>query len=212
MKQKKIYRSPDFAKYVVTYLLDLKEESVQAKGEKKALEKMIKSGELSREEKRELRVSFEQSKILHQAMKAIYETAKEHLGFYSIGSKIRQEEEPEEKIEQFITTAPAVKVEKTSKKPSAKQKTKAQHVNVNDLTLVEGIGPKIQDILNQSGIFTFQHLSESSFENIKKILTSAGPRFNIHNPKTWIEQATLACNDQWDELRALQNELKGGKE
>lgn len=85
MKDKKYYRSPDFAKYVVTYLLDLKEEAAQAKEEKLALQKMLKSGDLTKDEKSELKISFVQAKILHKALKAVYRKAKEELGYYTDG-------------------------------------------------------------------------------------------------------------------------------
>lgn len=208
MKNKKYYRSPDFAKYIVTYLLDLKEESDQAKEEKKALRKILVSGNLSKEEKKELRVSYVQSKILHNALKAVCETAKRQLGYYSIGGKSIEIDESE-LVNVYLEVTP--KESKKSIAPKSGKTPSQKNNNVNDLTLIEGIGPKIQEILNQSEIYTFAELSASSYDKIKKILLSAGPRFNIHNPKTWIDQASLAMGEKWDELRTLQNVLKKGK-
>ena len=80
------------------------------------------------------------------------------------------------------------------------------------LEIVEGIGPKIAQLLNNAGIYTFLQLSESNFETLKKILDNAGPRFRMHDPHTWPAQAALAHKGDWDELKVYQNHLKGGKE
>ena len=80
----------------------------------------------------------------------------------------------------------------------------------DDLTKVEGIGPKIKELLNNDGIWSFKQLSESSLERIQKILDDAGPRFRVHNPKTWAQQAKLAAEGKWAELQKWQDELKGG--
>ncbi|MBK8370272.1 MAG: hypothetical protein IPL20_02625 [Saprospiraceae bacterium] len=213
MNNSKKFRSPDFAKYVVTYLMDLKEESNQAKDEKKALEKMIKSGDLSKEEKKELKISLEQSKILYRALNAVYKTAKRELSYYSIGGSNKNSNDYEDDVETEEIFIIAEK-EMTEPKPtsaSTNKKGKKNNTNVNDLTLIEGIGPKIQDLLNQSGILTFSDLSASSYDKVKSVLTSAGPRYNVHDPQTWIQQAKLAMNEKWDELRNLQQTLKKGR-
>jgi large subunit ribosomal protein L27 len=82
----------------------------------------------------------------------------------------------------------------------------------DDLKKIEGIGPKIAELLNEAGITTFAQLSETSVERIQEILEAAGPRFSIHNPSTWPKQAELAAAGKWDELKAWQDELDGGKE
>ena len=81
----------------------------------------------------------------------------------------------------------------------------------DDLTIVEGIGPKIQMLLNQYGIFTYRHLAEADVMRLKEILTAAGPQLAMHDPGTWPSQANLAANDQWDTLKSVQGFLKGGK-
>ncbi len=80
----------------------------------------------------------------------------------------------------------------------------------DDLTKVEGIGPKIKGLLNDDGIWSFVQLSEASLDRLQKILDNAGPRYRMHNPKTWAAQAKLAAEGKWDELKKWQNELKGG--
>lgn len=81
----------------------------------------------------------------------------------------------------------------------------------DDLKIVEGIGPKIADLLNNEGIKTWKQLSETSTDRLKEILDTAGPNFQIHDPGTWAAQARLADQGKWEELKQLQDELKGGK-
>jgi predicted flap endonuclease-1-like 5' DNA nuclease len=82
----------------------------------------------------------------------------------------------------------------------------------DDLKKVEGIGPKIEGLLNADGIRTFAKLAATHPQHIAGLLSAAGPRFQIHNPETWPEQAALARDGKWDELKALQKGLVGGRE
>ena len=80
----------------------------------------------------------------------------------------------------------------------------------DDLKLIEGIGPKVSQILKEHGVKTFKDLSKKDPEDIKKLLESKGIR-GIVDPTTWPEQAKLAAEDKWEELKKLQKELKGGR-
>jgi len=79
------------------------------------------------------------------------------------------------------------------------------------LRKIEGIGPKIEELLHNAGILTFNQLSKARVEHLKQILSAAGPRYHMHNPGTWPKQSALAAKGRWEELKALQVELKGGK-
>lgn len=81
----------------------------------------------------------------------------------------------------------------------------------DDLTVVEGIGPKIQMLLHQYGVRTYQQLADTPVERLREILNTAGPQLAMHDPGTWPSQANLAANDQWDALKSIQGFLKGGK-
>ena len=81
----------------------------------------------------------------------------------------------------------------------------------DDLKKIEGIGPKIEEIINAEGVTTFKQLSETPAETIKSWLEAAGSSFATHNPGTWPKQAEMAANGQWDELKTWQDELDGGK-
>ncbi len=81
----------------------------------------------------------------------------------------------------------------------------------DDLKIVEGIGPKIEEVLQKAGINTWKALSEASTDRIKEILEAAGPSFQIHDPSTWAKQAGMADQGKWDELKKWQDELDAGK-
>jgi len=80
----------------------------------------------------------------------------------------------------------------------------------DDLTIIEGIGPKVNQVLQASGIQTFAQLAETSEESLKAMLASA--RLQHIDPGTWAEQAALVSEGKMDEFEALTNRLKGGRE
>lgn len=84
-------------------------------------------------------------------------------------------------------------------------------IKENDLKIVEGIGPKIEELFNSFDIKTWKSLSETSVERCQEILLSGGERFRMHNPGTWPQQAKLAYEGKWKELVKWQDELDGGK-
>ena len=110
---------------------------------------------------------------------------------------------------------PEPKPEKTPKQKAAAaaegSPTPTSSTDRDDLTVVEGIGPKIQMLLNQYGIYTYRQLAEADVTRLKEILSTAGPQLAMHDPGTWPSQANLAANDQWDTLKSVQGFLKGGK-
>lgn len=83
--------------------------------------------------------------------------------------------------------------------------------DAHNLQKIEGIGPKIADILNAHGIYTFADLAEAAIDELRKCLEEAGPRYRLANPETWPMQARLAADGKWLELDELQRKLKGGR-
>ena len=79
------------------------------------------------------------------------------------------------------------------------------------LTKIEGIGPKIAEHLGAAGIITFADLAGAPISKLKDILEAAGPRYKMHVPDTWPQQAQLANDGKWDELQVLQDKLDGGR-
>ncbi|MEO8823058.1 MAG: 50S ribosomal protein L17 [Ginsengibacter sp.] len=91
--------------------------------------------------------------------------------------------------------------------PAAKSKSKSG----DDLTKIEGIGPKASEALHEAGITSFAKLAESKAEDIKEILEKSEGNFNAQDPTTWPEQAQLAADEKWDELKELQDKLNAGR-
>lgn len=79
----------------------------------------------------------------------------------------------------------------------------------DDLKRIEGIGPKIAEVLQQAGILTFDALGATRVEHLQSILDESGIR--LAWPETWPEQAQLAAAEDWEALEALQDELQGGR-
>jgi predicted flap endonuclease-1-like 5' DNA nuclease len=80
----------------------------------------------------------------------------------------------------------------------------------DDLEVIEGIGPKICGLFHAAGQKTFAQVSQMSIQQMSKILDDAGPRFKLANPETWAQQAGLAANNRWAELKTLQDNLTAG--
>lgn len=82
--------------------------------------------------------------------------------------------------------------------------------HADDLTVIEGIGPKINALFNEAGIKTFAQLTNTTVSQMRQILDNGGARFRLANPSTWAQQAGLAATNNWAELKKLQDDLSGG--
>ncbi len=102
--------------------------------------------------------------------------------------------------------------EKQQENPEAfRQKTLAP-TNREDLKIIEGIGPKIEEILRDAGIRSWDDLAESEVDHLRDILATAGAQYRVHDPATWPAQARLAINGDWELLKEYQDQLIGGRE
>ena len=110
-------------------------------------------------------------------------------------------EEVQETVAPVVKAAPA---------PKAEPK-KAAAAKGDDLTKIEGIGPKIAELFKNAGIVTFADLEKADVENLKNILSDAGSNFATHDPSSWPQQAGMAAAGNWDALKQWQDELDGGK-
>lgn len=81
--------------------------------------------------------------------------------------------------------------------------------NMDDLTLIEGIGPKIQSVLRDAGVDTYAKVADLLPEEIMGILQAGGIRLAI--TETWPKQAKLAAEGKMAELEELQDKLTGGR-
>jgi predicted flap endonuclease-1-like 5' DNA nuclease len=79
----------------------------------------------------------------------------------------------------------------------------------DNLQLIEGIGPKISKVFENAGITTFAQLATADTDYLERVLNEAG--MTLASPCTWPEQASLAAAGDWETLKVLQDELKGGR-
>jgi large subunit ribosomal protein L27 len=117
---------------------------------------------------------------------------------------------PVEAEEAAVAVAEVVEKPAAEKKAAAPKKEKAP--KLDDLKIIEGVGPKIETLLKEGGIATWAELSEAPVERLKEILDAAGPRYQIHDPSTWPAQAKFAAEGKWDELKEYQEMLIGGRD
>jgi predicted flap endonuclease-1-like 5' DNA nuclease len=82
----------------------------------------------------------------------------------------------------------------------------------DDLKKIEGIGPRIEKMLNDDQIYTWAELAEAPVSRLKDLLRRGGDRFRMHDPTSWPDQAKLAAEGRWEELKELQDILQGGRE
>lgn len=80
----------------------------------------------------------------------------------------------------------------------------------DNLEIIEGVGPKIAHLLRSNGVGTFALLAAASQTALREILKKGGPAYDIANPETWPEQAGLAAQNRWQDLRKLQDSLDAG--
>jgi len=84
----------------------------------------------------------------------------------------------------------------------------------DDLTKIEGIGPKFAEAFRAVGVATFADLAAKSVDELKALL-EADENYSAlagRVGETWPKQAEMAAAGQWDELKAWQDELDGGRE
>jgi hypothetical protein len=101
--------------------------------------------------------------------------------------------------------------EQLAKRPQLYDETSEEKPSTpsDDLKRIEGIGPKIAAILQETGIASFEALASTTVERLQTILDDSGIR--LAWPETWPEQARLAAAGDWAALEALQDELQAGR-
>ncbi len=119
-------------------------------------------------------------------------------------------------VAEVVETPAAPKKEAKAEAPAAEEKAaapkKAKGPKLDDLKIIEGVGPKIETLLKEGGISTWAELAAVSVDRLKELLEEAGPRYNIHDPSTWPAQSKFAAEGQFDELKEYQDLLIGGRD
>ena len=84
-------------------------------------------------------------------------------------------------------------------------------IKLDDLTVVEGIGPKIAELCSGIGVGTWQGLAGADVADLQSMLDAAGSRFQMHKPASWPQQAALLAAGEWAEFKALTDSLRSAK-
>ena len=79
----------------------------------------------------------------------------------------------------------------------------------DDLTMIEGIGPKISSVLQAAGITTFSQLAAADVDQLKQLMLSANLR--LADPASWPQQAAYLAAGDSDKFEELKTRLRGGK-
>jgi predicted flap endonuclease-1-like 5' DNA nuclease len=114
-------------------------------------------------------------------------------------------------VENCVITVPAAAPKAPRVKKETVKKAEPKVAVADDLTKIEGIGKKINQLLAAENIVSYKELSKLSVKKLNAILEAAGNKFSMHDPTSWPKQAKLAAAGKWDELATLQKELVAGK-
>ena len=97
-------------------------------------------------------------------------------------------------------------------KKAPKKAAKAKDNKGDDLTKIEGAGPKAAEALINAGLDTYEKVANAKADAIKEILTEASSRMAHLDPTSWPKQAKMASDGKWDELKEWQDNAKAGVE
>jgi len=122
------------------------------------------------------------------------------------------EEAPKAKPAVEAVKEEPVKAEAKQEEAPKKEEAKAGKDQADDLTKIEGIGPKAAEALENAGLGTYEALAGGDPEKIKELLTEASSRLAHLDPGSWPKQAKMAAEGKWDELKEWQENVKGGVE
>jgi predicted flap endonuclease-1-like 5' DNA nuclease len=90
----------------------------------------------------------------------------------------RVEKKVEIKAKKVLATPAKVTVN-----PVAKKATKI------DLKVINGIGPKMEKVLNVAGFNTYEDIAAATEAGMKTVLLAENPRYAMYEPKEWIAEA-----------------------
>jgi predicted flap endonuclease-1-like 5' DNA nuclease len=116
-------------------------------------------------------------------------------------AKKAEKDAPEITEDDVVEEIPAEAAEEAAEEP-------------DDLTKIEGIGPKFAEAFAAVGVATYADLAARSVDELKELLAAEADYASLAGRigDTWPRQAELAAAGKWDELEAWQEELDGGKE
>ncbi len=175
-----------------------------------------------------LELEYKRAKYRRKGRKTAFQIAKlrlkqwlklheEDIKLYQLNDEVQPSENKEDndskgKTPRSANDEPdmAAAAEKIDIKPKKESKKKMDAIGSNNnLIIIEGIGQKVNQYLEAAGITSFAQLAMSNFEILKDILVAN--RLQFLDPTSWPQQAQLVVEGKMDELKVLQEQLKGGK-
>jgi small subunit ribosomal protein S2 len=130
-----------------------------------------------------------------------------------VEEKAKVTEAVKEETEPAKEEKPKAAAKKAAPKEEAPKKTtKAKIAKGDDLTKIEGVGPKAAEYLTAAGLDTFAKVAKAKADKMKEILTEASSRMGHLDPTSWPKQAKMAADGKWEELKEWQDNAKGGVE
>jgi predicted flap endonuclease-1-like 5' DNA nuclease len=119
---------------------------------------------------------------------------------YAPSSEVVSEVQPEA-VEQYALSSESV----------SEAQAEAAESEVDDLQMIEGIGPKYEEALVQAGVKKWAQLAQTTTEQLAEALQKAGYSRIPASIVTWAEQAGYLVRGDHDGLKALQDQLIGGR-
>lgn len=97
-------------------------------------------------------------------------------------------------------------------KPAPKAPPPSASASEDDLKTIEGIGPKVESALKESGITTFAQLATMSADDLVRIVKEEKGVRIVGDAATWAKQAQFLVDGDEAGLQAYQDRLVGGRE
>jgi len=168
--------------------------------------------------KRGLNSSFTVRKISHgEGVERVFQTHSPMIGSIKVKRRgsvrraklyyLRGRTGRKARITEKLSGASAAQINAAAEQAAAE----ALAVSSDDLTAIEGIGPKVAEALMGAGVLTFGDLADKNPAAISELLEAAEGNFSAQDPETWAAQAEMARDDRWEDLQKWQDELDGGK-
>jgi small subunit ribosomal protein S2 len=127
-------------------------------------------------------------------------------------AKVPQVEVDVEATKEAVEKSSSTEASEDEEKAAPKKETTAKAEKADDLTKIEGVGPKAAEALEAAELGTYANLAKSDTDKLKEILTEASSRMAHLDPTSWPKQAQMAADGKWDELQEWQDKAKGGVE
>lgn len=100
-------------------------------------------------------------------------------------------------------SADAVSVEPSPVDVDGAEAVLGRKIRSDDLTVVDGIGPKIAELCAGIGVTTWSELGRTDVDTLRAMLDDGGSGYKARDPSTWPRQGELLAAGQWDAFRAL---------